>query len=62
MLLKWLFTGAIVYLLYKYFFGPNALGSGKAEQRRDQVQQEPPSRQQPAARAEDEYIDYEEID
>ncbi len=62
MLLKWLFTGAIVYLLYKYFFGPNALGSGRAEQRRDQVHQETPSQQKPTVREEDEYIDYEEVD
>ncbi len=62
MLLKWLFTGAIIYLLYKYFFGPGALGSGREEQRQDQIRSEPPPRQQQAGDEEGEYIDYEEVD
>ncbi|MCO6475456.1 MAG: hypothetical protein J5I94_02490 [Phaeodactylibacter sp.] len=62
MLLKWLFTGLIIYALYKYFFGPNALGSGKNEPERRNIDPEPPPRQQPAADEEGEYIDYEEVD
>lgn len=62
MLLKWLFTGLIVYALYKYFFGPNALGSGKDETEKQNIDYEPPPRQKPAGNEEDEYIDYEEVD
>ncbi|MCB9052988.1 MAG: hypothetical protein H6556_26420 [Lewinellaceae bacterium] len=62
MLLKWLFTGAIVYVLYKYFFGPNALGSGKEEQRRQPIHPENPPQKKSSPDEEGEFIDYEEID
>ena len=62
MLLKWLFTGAIIYVLYKYLLGPNALGSGREEHRKERITPEQPSRQKPDDKEEGEYIDYEEID
>ena len=62
MLLKWLFTSAIIYVLYKYFLGPNALGSGGEEKHKERITPEQPPRQKPAGAEEGEYIDYEEID
>ena len=62
MLLKWLFTGAIIYVLYKYFFGPNALGSGRREQDKRPIEPEQPPRKKTKAGEEEEYIDYEELD
>ncbi|MCB0578013.1 MAG: hypothetical protein KDD10_01720 [Phaeodactylibacter sp.] len=62
MLLKWLFTGLIIYALYKYFFGPNALGSGSNEQEKQHIDYEQPPRKKAAGSEEDEYIDYEEVD
>ncbi|MCB0587338.1 MAG: hypothetical protein KDD06_18720 [Phaeodactylibacter sp.] len=62
MLLKWFFTGLIIYALYKYFFGPNALGSGRDEQSRQPIDYEQPPRKKDSSQEEDEYIDYEEVD
>ena len=62
MLLKWLFTGAIVYVLYKYFIGPNALGSGREEQPRQHIHPEDPPRKKTSPDEEGEFIDYEAID
>ena len=61
MLLKWLFTSAIIYVLYKIFLGPNALGSGGRRSTNERITPEQPPRKKPGAE-EGEYIDYEEID
>ncbi len=62
-MLKLLFTGLMIYLLYRYFFGANALGSGEKENRWKFIRRKEPS--QARGREEDddeEYIDYEEVD
>ncbi len=59
-MLKLLVTGLILYAAYKFFFGPNALGKGNAQ---DQDQIRYNDRQQSRQAPDDEdYIDYEEVD
>lgn len=61
-MLKLLVTGLILYAAYKFFFGPNALGGGKAQDQ-DQIRYDDRRRQQSRQAPDDEdYIDYEEVD
>ncbi len=58
MLLKWVITTAIVYFLYKTFFGSNFLpGPGRKRDRHIEREQEKEMKPD-----EGEYIDYEEVD
>ena len=61
-MLKLLLTGLIVYVLYRYFFGANSLGSGQRGE--DQkINYHDNDRQGGTSGSKDEdYIDYEEVD
>jgi hypothetical protein len=62
MLLKWVITAAIVYFLYKAFFGSNLLpGPGRARDRRVEREREKEKEREMEA-DQGEYIDYEEVD
>lgn len=58
-MLKLLFTGLMIYLLYKVFISPNRLGGGEENKKAPLIKNDP------ASGAEDddgEYTDYEEIE
>lgn len=59
-MLKLLVTGLMVYLLYRYFFGANSLGSGREEEEGKIYYQKDKSRRD--AEDDGDYIDYEEVD
>lgn len=54
MILKWLITGFIVYMVVRWIVKPNRLGTSQKERRK--------VKQQEANPKEGEYIDYEEVD
>jgi len=62
MLLKWLVIGSVIYVLYKYFFGANSLGSGQKEDRSHIRHQPNDQHQANNSSHDDDYIDYEEVD
>lgn len=62
MLLKWLVIGSVIYVLYKYFFGANSLGSGREEDRSHIRHQQNNRNQAGNTSHDDDYIDYEEVD
>jgi hypothetical protein len=62
MILKWLVVGSVIYVLYKYFLGPNALTRGKNQDPHSIKHQEGQQQNPSSAANEDEYIDYEEVD
>jgi hypothetical protein len=59
-MLKLLFTGLMVYFLYRYFFGANSLGSGQQRENEERYyrKDKPPRHQEDDG----DYIDYEEVD
>lgn len=58
MLLKWLVIGSVIYVLYKYFFGANALNEGED----DSPHIINKTSQKDKVVDEDDYIDYEEVE
>jgi hypothetical protein len=58
-MLKLLVTGLMVYLLYRYFFGANAIGSGQREEEKNIHHRSNANKQQDD---DGDYIDYEEVD
>ncbi|NBC07902.1 MAG: hypothetical protein GVY26_11980 [Bacteroidetes bacterium] len=59
-MLKLLVTGLMVYLLYRYFFGANSLGSGQQEEEGKIYHRKDGPRRE--ADDDGDYIDYEEVD
>lgn len=57
-MLKLIVTGLMVYFLYRYFFGPNAIGSGPHEEDNN-IHHRGNSNKQGD---DEDYIDYEEVD
>lgn len=60
-MLKLLFTGLIIYVAYKFFFGPNAIGRGQ-DNNRDHIRHDDQQKQGRRPDSDEDYIDYEEVD
>jgi len=58
-MLKLIVTGLMVYLLYRYFFGANAIGSGQSEEEKNIHYRSNSGKRD---KDDGDYIDYEEVD